>query len=793
MDSDVSDKVIILHHLDLMALGSDSLLDQMARNMTYLLHLNPLAVFVAFKDPEIPLPESLVRFFSMSTSIFGIERRHLYKIITAEEAKRFGETRIDIYDLYKRFSGLNALQIRQLLERIVGMKIPHFPMGEEEVRQELRRRTLSASYMELPDITFDDIGGCGEIIEKLEQDILRFVDMLKNPGESDDDDSMDAIRNIEKRIPRYILFEGPPGTGKTLLAKALANRLNAAVIVVNGPEIIGKWLGESEGKLREVFSKARKSAPSVIIFDEIDSIGGRRSEGEDAGGAGSAMNRLVNQLLTEMDGFRNEELVFVIGTTNHSSLLDPALMSRVQKIFHIPYPNDKGRREIFQIFNNKLDLKLSEEKLKFLVGKTEAWINPNNWRKFGGREIGALCSAIDRKTYDAERRDISLHELNDLVEEQIEVHFPKIRFQDIGGYQEVKRQLQEDILSMMKLAQEFGDNPSKLKVVEEAIPRGVIFEGPSGTGKTMFAMALANALDASIIVINASELKSSLYGDSEKKVHTLFEEARRNSPAVIVFDEMDALMGNRQGQDSSPAGGGSVDSSLVNQLLTEMDGLKTKDMVFVIGTTNLASVLDPAFKRPSRFSRIVHIPYPSEDDRRAILEIYNDKYKLGFTDKVYEVILEETENWIDADKYIRFSGDHLRYICQAVQRTRLKEGTKKSEKGDLKYIRRFIKGMIKVPFEPVDLDKDIGGYDDVKSALHEDILDMLLLARSRKDNPDQFFQIKNSIPKGVVFYGPPGTGKTLFARALATALKASIRVVNGPELKSAWQGETERM
>ncbi|MCP4754713.1 MAG: hypothetical protein GY866_27855, partial [Proteobacteria bacterium] len=179
MDSDVSDKVIILHHLDLMALGSDSLLDQMARNMTYLLHLNPLAVFVAFKDPEIPLPESLVRFFSMSTSIFGIERRHLYKIITAEEAKRFGETRIDIYDLYKRFSGLNALQIRQLLERIVGMKIPHFPMGEEEVRRELRRRTLSASYMELPDITFDDIGGCGEIIEKLEQDILRFVDMLK--------------------------------------------------------------------------------------------------------------------------------------------------------------------------------------------------------------------------------------------------------------------------------------------------------------------------------------------------------------------------------------------------------------------------------------------------------------------------------------------------------------------------------------------------------------------------------------------------------------------------------------
>lgn len=784
LDGDVSDNVIVLQHIDLMGLGADNILDTRARDLTFCLHKNPTAMFVAFKDTEIPLPDSIKRFFGMSVSIFGIERKHLPKIISQDEAKRFGEDRVDVYNLYKHLSGLNVIQIRQLMERIVPLSV--YPSGHEKVQKELRQRTLAASYVTLPSETFEEIGGCDEVIKQLEDDVFKFVDMLT------EELPMEEIRKVEKFIPRNILFEGPPGTGKTVLARALANRLNAAVILINGPEFIDKYVGESERKLREIFSRARKSAPAVIIFDEIDSIGKRRGGEDEQTGYNDTV---VNQLLTEMGGFRDEELVFVIGTTNHAAVLDPALLSRIQKIFNIPYPDNIGRAKIFNIYNTKKELKLSEDQIKFLVEKTEAWINPNNWHKFGGREIEALCSAIDRKTFANERQEITKDELLGLVEDKIEVHFPKITFKDIGGYKEVKDQIENNILNLMKLAKDHKDDPLTIKSIEETIPRGIIFEGPPGTGKTVFAMAMANALDASIIVISASELKSMWYGKSEKNIRTLFEQARRNSPTVIVFDEMDAMMSSREPSDGGSGLANSGDNSLVTQLLTEMDGLKSKDMVFVIGTTNLASALDRAFKRPSRFSKIIHVPYPGKDDRREILEIYTEKYDLQLTTKQCNLILEETENWIDANKYIRFSGDHLKSICQSIKRNRIMESSGlikgNNEESELECVRTIIREMIQAPFMSVDLYEDIGGYNDIKKVLQEDILDMLLFASANKELSDNF-NIKNTIPKGVVFYGPPGTGKTLFARALATALHASIRVVNGPELKSQYHGETER-
>ncbi len=785
---DLSEKVVVLQHMDLMGLGADNLLDRMARDMVYLLHLNPNAVFMAFKDPEIPVPEGIRRFFSIQVSIFGIDRKHIGKVITKDEALRFGKDTVDIYKLYKHFSGLNVLRIRQLLEQIK-RDCDLFPSGEQKLKEKLREMTLAASDVVLPDISFDDIGGCHEVQKQLDKDVLYFVDKLLT------ETTLEKTKEIEAQIPRNILFEGPPGTGKTLLAKALATRLNAAVIVVSGPEFVDKYVGESERKLREIFSRARKSAPSVVIFDEIDSIGRKRGGEEERA---QHNDTVVNTLLTEMGGFRSDELVFVVGTTNHSSVLDPALLSRVHKIFHIPYPNEKGREEILGIFNKKKKLDLSKDQINFLVEETGAWINPNNWRKFGGREIEALCSAIDRETFGDPREEITLERLGELVEERIEVHFPKITFQDIGGYQKVKDQLEDDLLSMMKLAKDNRDNPDILKNIEESIPRGVIFEGPPGTGKTLFASALANALGASITVVSASELKSSYYGETEKKVRELFEQARRNSPSILVFDEMEAIMGSRGSKDEPQGRSGDTDNGLVNKILAEMDGLKSKDLVFVIGTTNLASSIDIAFKRPSRFSRIIHIPYPCEEDRRAIISVYDEKYSLGLTDKQMGIILEETENWIDANKYIRFSGDHLRSICQGIQRFYLKNQGKGIKKEDIKEevmekeIRGTISSMIQVPFTPISLEDDIGGYEDLKDILNEDILHMLILAKTKKDSPNEAIQIRHSIPKGVVFYGPPGTGKTLFARALATALKASIKVVSGPEIKNVWHGETER-
>ncbi len=773
----VKGSVVVLPHLDLMALGADNLLDRQARDMSYLLHFNPRSVFLAFKDPEIPLPESLRRPFSMEVSFLGIKREDLVKVITREEARRFGETTIDIYNLYKHVSGLNPLRIRQLLERIKGL-CAVYPTGEAQVQKELRERTLAADYVYLPDVTFADVGGHHQTKADLQQDLLRFMDMLADAA------TLAEIADIEQRLPRHILFEGPPGTGKTLMAKALAHQLDAAVILVNGPELFDKFVGESERKLREVFSKARKSAPAVIILEEVDAIGHRRSSDADRPGVGDT---LVNQLLTEMGEFKDEEMVFVIGTTNHAASLDAAFLSRIHKIYHLAYPNASSRREIFSICNTKKELGLSDSQIDFLIEKTEVWINPGDFRRFGGREINALCNAIDRETFGSPREVISNAQLAELVEKQIEVHVPRVSFASIGGYESVKKQLEDDLLSMLELAKQHRHDPARLASIEDSIPRGVIFEGPPGTGKTLFASALANSLGASIIIISASELKTSLYGESERNIRNLFDQARRNSPTVIVFDEMDAIMSGRGGEGPGE-GRNTVDASLVNQLLTEMDGLRSRDMVFVIGTTNHAAAIDAAFKRPSRFSRIIHVPYPNEDDRRAILKVYDEKYGLQLNEAQYGLILDKTETWIDSNKYVRFSGDHLRAICQAILRLRIKAGENQPDMAELE---RIIAEMVQTPFQPISFD-DIGGYDKIKDILREEILDMLLLAKKQKENPGERLRIQHSVPKGVIFYGPPGTGKTMFARALASALKASIRVVSGPEIRSTFVGETER-
>ncbi|MBF0397823.1 MAG: AAA family ATPase [Desulfobacterales bacterium] len=672
-NNDVSDKVIILQHLDLMALGSDNILDRMSRDMSFLLHWNPNAVFLGFKDTEIPLPDIIKRFFTMTISIFGIERNNLYKIITKEEAKRFGTEEIDIYKLYKHTSGLNVLQIRKLMQRIE--RCPLFPTGEKEVLRELRDRTLAASYVHLPDITFNNIGGCSKVIEQIKHDIIRFVDMLTNER------SMEHTKSIEKIIPRNILFEGPPGTGKTLLAKALANRINAAVIVVNGPEFVDKYVGESERKLREIFSRARKSAPSVIIFDEIDSIGRKRGDNDDENSINH--DTIVNQLLTEMSGFRSDELLFVIGTTNHVSVLDPALLSRIQKIFNIPYPNEEERRQIFKIYNKNKSLDLSDDQIEFLVRKTEVWINPNTWRKFGGREIESLCSSIDRETFGIKRIPINYAKLNKLVEDQIEVHVPKVTFEDIGGYGDVKKQLDENILGMIKIAKKNRNNPELFKIIKKSIPKGVLFYGPPGTGKTMFARALSASLNASIVVISGPEIKTQWYGESERQIRSIFDNARKNSPSVIVFDEFDSIAGERNSEDVS------TERSIVNQILTEMDGIKENDLVFVIATTNFPSMIDDAMKRPGRFEFQIEIGYPDEETRREIFKKYNVKYHLDLKEDDIKYLVFRTEMVVNVFTGHRFTGDHIEAICRSIMREKYRN---KDFKIDSKLLESVVRG-----------------------------------------------------------------------------------------------------
>ena len=415
--------------------------------------------------------------------------------------------------------------------------------------------------------------------------------------------------------------------------------------------------GESERAIRNIFARARKCAPSLIVFDEIDSFAKKRHGGDAglaSGGPGTATasdSSMLNQFLTEMDGFRAEEMVFVIGTTNIASALDTALLSRFKHRIEIPYPDLDDRRAIMEVYDRMYDLDLSAAVMDTILRETEQWIDQNNWTRFAGRDLEAVASALARgRVIQSYREDKPLHDIPVTPDQAAAVVREKVRtkpwemtFADIGGYREVKARLQDEILSVLKAAR--GMSRPRRLATEKLIPKGIIFEGPPGTGKTMFAKALANEPDATVSVVNGPELKTGLVGETEAHIRRLFQEARKNAPSVIVFDELDSIASARE------LSAGGSERATVNQLLTEMDGIGERGLVFVVATTNFAKLLDRALKRPGRFEYVINIPYPG---REAI-----------------EHLLFRTDNWVDPEAGIRFSGDHIEAICRGIARRKL--------------------------------------------------------------------------------------------------------------------------
>lgn len=375
--------VVVLPHLDLLVTSQGGLTSE-SREMISLLYENPSLVVLGFRDPSFSVPKVIERLFPRQAAFVGIRRDRLQHLVTQREARKFGKA-FNPYSLYKYVSGLNAVRLRRLLGALTG---EDYPTNAQPAFDQLREATLSRG-MAIPVVDLHtDIGGYGKVKNQLQQEI---IDLL---GKKDSLTDHAAITRIEGLLPRGMIFWGPAGTGKTLLAKAMATSLGAAIQIVNGPELKSKWYGESEGNLRAVFRQARQSAPSLIVFDELDSIAAARGAHADSSGADHS---IVNQLLTEMDGFRKEELVFVVGTTNFVESLDPALLRPGRFEFHIeiPYPDTKDRREIIEIYNRKFELEMGPEELGHATNRTgEAYLATGT--PYAGDHINALCRQLAR-------------------------------------------------------------------------------------------------------------------------------------------------------------------------------------------------------------------------------------------------------------------------------------------------------------------------------------------------------------------------------------------------------------
>ncbi len=464
----------------------------------------------------------------------------------------------------------------------------------------------------VPQVTYEDIGGLREEIQKVREMIelpLRHPEIFEKLG-------------IE--APKGVLLYGPPGTGKTLLAKAVANESNAHFISISGPEIMSKFYGESEARLREIFKEAKEKAPSIVFIDEIDSIAPKREEV-----TGEVERRVVSQLLSLMDGLEARGKVIVIAATNRPNALDPALRrpGRFDREIEIRVPDKRGRHEILMIHARNMPLATD---LNDLVNLDKIAAVTHG---FVGADLEYLCKeaamkCLRRLLPELNMEDeklppetlnkliVTMDDFQNAVKEimpsamrEVYLETPDVKWGEIGGLESVKRELQEAVEWPMRY-------PDLYKKLGHNMPKGVLLHGPSGTGKTLLAKAVATESEANFISVRGPELLSKWVGESERGIREVFRRARQAAPCVIFFDEIDSIAPVRGiGGDSM------VTERVVSQLLTELDGIQALQGVVVLAATNRADMLDTALLRFGRFDKLVFVPMPDKDARQKILEI----------------------------------------------------------------------------------------------------------------------------------------------------------------------------
>jgi transitional endoplasmic reticulum ATPase len=488
----------------------------------------------------------------------------------------------------------------------------------------------------VPQVTYEDIGGLKDEIQKVREMIelpLRHPEIFEKLG-------------IE--APKGVLLFGPPGTGKTLLAKAVANESNSHFISISGPEIMSKFYGESEARLREIFKEAREKAPSIIFIDEIDSIAPKREEV-----TGEVERRVVSQLLSLMDGLEARGKVIVIAATNRPNAIDPALRrpGRFDREIEIKVPDKRGRLEILQIHarNMPLDTDVDQDKI---AGVTHGFVGAD--LEYLCKEAAMKClrrllpelnledekvppETLEKLVINMNDFDYATREITPSAMREVYVEPPDVKWEDIGGLDNVKRELQEAVEWPMRF-------PEMYKQLGHEVPKGILLHGPSGTGKTLLAKAVATESEANFISVKGPELMSRWVGESEKGIRDIFRKARQAAPCVIFFDEIDSIAPVR----GLEGVGYASTERMVSQLLTEMDGVQEIHDVVIIAATNRADMIDPALLRPGRFDRIVFISNPDKFTRKKILEI-NTKGKPIGQDVDLEKIAVVTEGFSGAD------------------------------------------------------------------------------------------------------------------------------------------------
>ncbi len=559
-------------------------------------------------------------------------------------------------DFFKEFFDSSSFGLGEIRLRVVSTH----PSGIVRVARDTEVELLP-EYQEVREeerplgVTYEDIGGLDDVIQKVRE----MVELpLKKP---------ELFDRLGIEPPKGVLLHGPPGTGKTLLAKAVASESEAHFMSINGPEIMSKFYGESEKQLRKRFQEAKESAPSIIFIDELDSIGTKREEVR-----GEVERRVVAQLLALMDGLEPREEVIVIGATNRVNAVDEALRrpGRFDREIEVGVPDGEGRKEIFLIHTRGMPLDESvdlDEFVRLTYG-------------FTGSDIEALCREsamnalrrvipkidleeeeipaevmeeliVNRQDMDSAFRDIDPSALREILAE-----VPQVSWDDIGGLDDVKQTLHEAVEMPLRRPDSFeriGINP----------PKGVLLYGPPGTGKTMLAKAVANESDANFITAKGSDLLSKWYGESEQRIAEVFNKARQVAPSVIFLDELDALAPKR-GESV-----GHVTERIVNQLLSEMDGLEELRGVVVVGATNRPDIVDPALLRPGRFDELIQVPVPDRKARQEIFEVHTRNMALS-GDVDLDQLIEKTTNYTGAD---------IRAICEKAGRLALRDDIESEE------------------------------------------------------------------------------------------------------------------
>ncbi len=501
---------------------------------------------------------------------------------------------------------------------------------------ELLPEYVEAKEARVPDVTYDDIGGLGDVIGEI-REVVELP--LKHP---------ELFDRLGITPPKGVLIHGPPGTGKTLLAQALANEAKAHFASINGPEIMGRFYGESEERLRAIFQEGQENPPAIIFIDELDSIAPKREAV-----TGEVERRVVAQLLTLMDGLTPRGNVIVMGATNRVAAVDLALRrpGRFDREIELRVPDRNGRREILTIHTRAMPL-AADVNVDWVADLTHGCV---------GSDLAAICreaalNALRRvlpeldltmETFPREilERLVVAHEdfsqalrrIRPSALRELLIEVPRVTWADIGGLAQVKRTLRETVELPLTYPQAFerlGIRP----------PKGVLLYGPPGTGKTLLAKAVANEAQANFMLAKGSDLLSKWYGESEQRIREFFAKARQVAPAIVFFDEVDALVPRRGMAVGEPH----VTERIVNQLLSELDGLEELRGVVILGATNRPDLIDPALLRPGRFDALVYVPVPDAQCRREILSVHTRRMPLA-GDVDLEDLVRRTDRYTGAD------------------------------------------------------------------------------------------------------------------------------------------------